>query len=46
MAFGAGGVDSGVQSTEPRDRSIDQFSDIVLAANVSTDEHGFGAELA
>ncbi len=46
LAFGAGGVDGRIQTTEARHGLIDQAAHIVVAADVRTDELRFAPELA
>ena len=38
LAFGAGIVHRDIETTEPRDRLIDQSADVILLANVGVDE--------
>ncbi len=46
LAFGAGGVDGGIETAEACDGLVDQIADVVLAADVGADESRLGTEAA
>ena len=46
LAFGACGIDGGVEPAKARDSLVDQIAHVILVAHVGTDERGFGAEAA
>src|SRR5262249_23591167 len=46
LALGSRGVDGDVDPAEARDRSIDQSTNVLVFADVSTDERDLGAETA